>query len=174
MQWVKKLSLNTKVLNLEKKSWYCYFNSLESIQHRKIKFGVKNGVVIKKNLNVSGLVTTAVLNTKMSEVEGKIPDASSLVTITVLNMYIGEVEIKIPYVSGLVKKINCDTKKSDIEKKKYCTTSDYNKFMNDIADAKIKENVLVDKSNISNLVKNSDLNTKLATLIFLKTEICFW
>ena len=45
--------------------------------------------------------------------------------------------------------------------------------MSDIADAKIKQNVLVDKSNISNLVKNSDLNTKLATLIFLKTEICF-
>ena len=73
--------------------------------------------MIKKNLNVSGLVTTAVLNTKMSEVEGKIPDASSLVTITVLNVYIGEGEIKIPYVSGQVKKINCDTKKSDVQKK---------------------------------------------------------
>ena len=36
--------------------------------------------------------------------------------------------------------------------------------MSGIADAKIKQNVLVDKSNISNLVKNSDLNTKLATL----------
>ena len=67
-------------------------------------------------MDVSGLVTV-VLNTKMSEVEGKIPDASSLMTITVLNVYIGEAEIKIPYVSGLVKKINCDTKKSDIEKK---------------------------------------------------------
>ena len=74
--------------------------------------------MIKKILDVSGLVTTAVLNTKMSEVEGKIPDASSLVTITVLiNVYIGEGEIKIPYVSGQVKKINCDTKKSDIQKK---------------------------------------------------------
>ena len=67
-------------------------------------------------MDVSGLVT-AVLNTKMSEVEGKIPHASSLLTITVLDVYIGEAEIKIPYVSGLVKKINCDTKKSDIEKK---------------------------------------------------------
>ena len=67
-------------------------------------------------MDVSGLVT-AVLNTKMSEVEGKIPDASSLLTITVLDVCIGEAEIKIPYVSGLVKKINCDTKKSDIEKK---------------------------------------------------------
>ena len=65
------------------------------------------------------------------------------------------------------------TLKNQILRKKYCTTSDYNKFMSGIADAKIKQNVLVDKSNISNLVKNSDLNTKLATLIFLKTEICF-
>ena len=31
-------------------------------------------------------------------------------------------------------------------------------------DAKIKENKLVDQSNISSLVKNFDLNTKLATL----------
>ena len=36
--------------------------------------------------------------------------------------------------------------------------------MSGIADAKIKQNVLVDKYNISNLAKNSDLNTKLATL----------
>ena len=34
--------------------------------------------------------------------------------------------------------------------------------MNQILDAKIKEQLLVNKSNISKLVKNSDLNTKLA------------
>ena len=33
----------------------------------------------------SGLVTTTVLNTKISEVKNKIPDTSSLVTTTILN-----------------------------------------------------------------------------------------
>ena len=41
---------------------------------------------------------------------------------------------------------------------------DYNKFTSDIFDAKIKQKELVDKPHISNLAKNSDLNTKLATL----------
>ena len=47
--------------------------------------------------------------------------------------------------------------------KKYCIT-DYNKFMSEILDATIKQKGLVDIFNIYNLVKNSDLNTKLATL----------
>ena len=36
------------------------------------------------------------MNTKISEVENKIPDTSSLLTSTVLNTKIGEVENKIP------------------------------------------------------------------------------
>ena len=41
-------------------------------------------------------MTTTVLNTKISEVENKIPDTRSLVTTTVLNRKINEVENKIP------------------------------------------------------------------------------
>ena len=48
--------------------------------------------------------------------------------------------------------------------KKYCATSDYNKFTSEILESKIKVKNIVDKSNISNLVKNSGLNAKLATL----------
>ena len=36
--------------------------------------------------------------------------------------------------------------------------------MSDILDAKIRQKELVNKSDISNLVKNSDLNTELVTL----------
>ena len=53
---------------------------------------------------------------------------------------------------------------------KYFTTSDYNKFTSDILDAKIKQKELINKSHISNLVRNSDFNTKLATLA-TKTEL---
>ena len=41
-------------------------------------------------------MTTTVLNTKLTEVENKIPDTSSLLTKTVPNKKIGEVENKIP------------------------------------------------------------------------------
>ena len=75
-------------------------------------------------------------------------------TTTVLDTNIGEVEIKIPDVSGLVKKTNYDARISDIEKK-YLTTSENNIFTSGILDAKMKKE-LVYKSNISNLVKNSN------------------
>ena len=43
--------------------------------------------------------------------------------------------------------------------------SDYNEFTNEILDAKIKEKRLVNRSSISNLVKNFDLKKKLKTLV---------
>ena len=48
---------------------------------------------------------------------------------------------------------------SDIEAK-YFATCDYNKFNKEMLDAKIYEKELRDKTNISNFVKNSDLNKK--------------
>ena len=47
-------------------------------------------------LDKSRLLTTNVLNAKISEVENKIPSVSGLVTASVLNTNIGEVENKIP------------------------------------------------------------------------------
>ena len=52
----------------------------------------------------------------------------------------------------MIKIPNLNSKISDIETK-YFTTSDYNEFAGEILDAKIKEKVLVDKSNISYLKK---------------------
>ena len=65
-------------------------------------------------------------------------------TTTVLNTKIGEFNNKIPSVSGLVTKTDYNTKISDI-KAKYFTISDYNKFTEEILDAKMKEKGLVDK-----------------------------
>ena len=44
----------------------------------------------------------------------------------------------------------------------YFTSSDYNKFMSEIIDTKIKE--LVNKSNIFRFINDSDLNKKIETL----------
>ena len=73
------------------------------------------------------------------------------------------IENNIPDVSGLVKKTYYNAKISGTEVK-YFTATDYNEFTKKILDAKIKEKRLLSKSHISNLVKNSDLNMKLATL----------
>ena len=44
----------------------------------------------------------------------------------------------------------------------YFTTSDYNKFISEIIDTKIKE--LVNKSNISRFINDSDLNKKMGNI----------
>ena len=65
--------------------------------------------------------------------------------------------------TDLVKITDYDAKISDIEGR-YFTASDYNKFMSDILDAKIKQKALVKKSDISNLVKNSDLDKSIINI----------
>ena len=54
--------------------------------------------------------------------------------------------------------------------RQYFTTSDYNKYTSEVREIKIKEKGLLDRSNVFNLIKNSDLHTKLATLV-TKTEL---
>ena len=85
----------------------------------------------------------------------KIVDVSGLVTSTVINTKIGEVENKTPDVSGLVKKTVHNAEISGIEAKHF-TTFDYNKSTRQIIKMKIKETCLVDKSSVSNLVKSSN------------------
>ena len=78
-------------------------------------------------------------------------------TTTVLNTKIIEVENKNPNVIDLARKTYYDAKISEI-KRKYLTTSDYNKITSNIPDGKIKQKELVSKSDTSNLVKDSDIN----------------
>ena len=73
------------------------------------------------------------------------------------------VEKNIDDFTDLVKITDYDAKISDIEGR-YFTASDYNKFMSDIIDAKIKQKALVKKSDISNLVKNSDLDKSIINI----------
>ena len=66
----------------------------------------------------------------------------------------------------MVKKADYDVKITDI-KGKYFTATDYNKFTSEILDTNIKQTnkqKIVNESNISKLVKASNLNTKLVTL----------
>ena len=75
------------------------------------------------------------LEKKNAHLDKKIPDVSGLVTTTVLNTKICEFENKIPNVGWFSKKkrTGYDATISDIEGK-YFTTSDYNKLTSDILD----------------------------------------
>ena len=95
-------------------------------------------------------------NAKITKIEGKIPGISGLPTAVVLN----GVENKRPNVSDVVKKTNYDTKIPDIESK-YLTVLDNYKFTGEILNAKIKVKWLVNKSDISGVIENSDLDKKI-------------
>ena len=77
-------------------------------------------------------------------------------TPTVLNTIINEVENKIPVVTDLPKKTDYDENILETEGN-YFPSSNYNKFTSHTLDAKIKPKELANKSDISNLAKNSDL-----------------
>ena len=66
--------------------------------------------------------------------KGKTPSIIGLVTIGAFHVINNEIST----VSDLVKKTDYDLKISDIEDK-YFTISDYNKFTNEIVDAKMKK-----------------------------------
>ena len=72
-------------------------------------------------------MTTIVLNTKISEVENKIPHTGSLVTATVLNTKISEVENKTP------------------DHAKYITTEEFNRLTVKNFDARLEKTNLVAK-----------------------------
>ena len=78
------------------------------------------------------------LEKKIADVDKKIRDLKGLLNTNVLDKKIGEVENKKPDFSGLVKETDYDAKIFEIEGK-FITTSDYNKFMSEILDAKIKQ-----------------------------------
>ena len=86
-------------------------------------------------IDTSKIVNETDYNTKIKDGEDNIPSVSNLATTAALTA----VKNKILNVSNLVKKAGYVAKISDIENK-YFTTSDYNKFTNNILDARITKN----------------------------------
>ena len=96
-------------------------------------------------------------NTKITELENKIPDISNLATKTALTT----VENKIPSVSNLVNKTNYNTKITEIENKlndhnhdKYITTPEFNKLAADVFSARLSQ---------ANLITKTDFDAKLSS-----------
>lgn len=73
------------------------------------------------------------------------------------------VENKILNVSDLFKKTDYDSKILDIEAK-YFSASDFNQFMGQIRDVKIKKNGLVNRSTVAGFRDKAHLNKKVVIL----------
>ena len=130
------------------------------------------------NIDTSGLVKKTDYNTKITEIEDKIPDSSSFVKKTAYNTEITEIEGKIPDISdlatktalttvenkipsitGLVKKTDCNTMITDIENKlnnhnhyKYVATSDSNTLAANVFNTRLAQ---------ANLITKTDFDAKL-------------
>ena len=128
------------------------FNKISDVI--KMIDAVKNDVYDKsvKNVNVidaSGFVRKTDYDNKTTDIEGKTLATTGLATTATLNA----VKNETPNVSDIVKKTDYDAEIPDIDVK-YFTMSDYNKFTNDILDAKIKQNT-------SKFIKNIGLHGKI-------------
>ena len=157
----------------------------------KLSNVVKNDVVKKtvydklvakvNNIDTSGLLQKTDFNTKITEIEDKIPDSSSFVKKTDYNTKITEiegkipdisglatkaalttVENKIPSISGLVKKTDYNIKITDIENKlnkhnhnKYVATSEFNTLAANVFNARLAQ---------ANLITKTDLDATLSSL----------
>ena len=103
-------------------------------------------------------VTYFVKKTKLTELENKIPDVSNLATKTASTGG----ENKIPSVSNLVKKVDYNTKVTEIEKKLsdhnhniYITTPGFNTLAADVFNAILAQ---------ANLIAKTDFDGKLSSL----------
>ena len=109
-------------------------------------------MLIPKIVNTSGLVTATVLNTKISEVENKIPGTSGFVTTTVLNMKIGEVENNIP------------------DHAHYIATQEFNKLTAENVAARLKWANLVSKTDFENKLINFNRKVTSNKTKYLKVQ----
>ena len=103
-------------------------------------------------------------NSKITEIEGKIPSITGLATSSALTA----VENKIPDVSNLVNKTDYDTNISDIVKKitdhdhdKYITTLEFNTMAANVFNARLAQANVITKTDFD--VKLSGLNKKVTS-----------
>ena len=101
----------------------------------------------------SGFVKKSVCDSKINETKDKIPSITGSALATTFN----DAKNKIPDISDLVKK--------------QIIPSDYNKFMNETLDVKIKNKKLVNESDISEFIQKSHLNEKLKKKMATKREL---
>ena len=156
---VTKTEYNAKIKNIEDK-----VSDITNLATNTIN--VKINEIKGEIFSITNLVTTTALNAKANEVKNKIPSITNLAP----NTAVTSVENKIPNpnVSNLVKKIDYNTKISDIENKittdhdhdKYITIPEFNRLTSENFAVRLAQANLASKSDITNFLKKTDFDDK--------------
>ena len=124
----------------------------------------------KKNSDANSLVKKTDYNSKITEIEGKIPSITGLAT----NSALTAVENKIPNVSNLVTKADYNTKISDIEKKitdyshdEYVTNTEFNRLTTENFKARLAQASLITKTDLG-----TELKKIVTELLQISLNIC--
>ena len=149
-------------------------NLKSNVDKLDINAKIKN--IEDKIPDITNLTTNTALNAKINEVKNKISNITNLATTTTA---LTAVENKVRNVSNVVKKTEYNTKVSEIENKiatdhdhdKYITTQEFNKLTLKNFTARLKQANLAIKSDIANLVKNTDFDNKLKYVTSHKNEL---
>ena len=140
-------------------------SKLSDVVKNFVKKTVYNKLVAKvDNIDTSDFALKTNYNTKITEIDGKIPDISNLATKTALTV----IENKIPSVSNLVKKADYNTKVTEIENKlndhnhdKFITTPDFNTLAANVFNVRLAQ---------ANLITKSDFDPKLSNIKWKITQ----
>ena len=108
--------------------------------------------MLKYIIDTSGLIKKTDYNTKITEIEDKIPDTTSFVKNTDYNTKVTEIEGKIPDISGLATKTALATVENKIPS------------INNLATKTALTTVENKIPSISGLVKKTDYNTKITDI----------
>ena len=132
---------------------------------------------IKKILDTSDVAKKTDLNTRITEIEGKIQSITGLATNSVLTA----VENKIPDVSSLVKKTDYNTTISEIENKvndhnhdKYITTPEFNILAARVFYERLAQAILVTKTDFDVRLQNlnkKNINSYKTKHLLVETEL---
>ena len=106
------------------------------------------------------LLKKQLMSDETDEIKAKIRNNTGLATTNEVN----GVKYKIPNISTLVKETDLMQKYQALRKKDF-SSSDCNKFTNEIHDAKIKDKIFVNKSDISEFKNNCYLDKKIETFV---------
>ena len=133
-----------------------------SVLVKKTDYNTKITEIENKIPDSSSFVKKTDFNTEITEIEGKIPNISGLATKTALTT----VENKIPSINGLVKKTDYNAKITDIENilnnhnhDKYVATSAFNTLAANVFNTRLAQADLITKTDFD--AKLPSLNRKI-------------
>ena len=136
---------------------------------KKDEYNTKIKDIEDKIPNITNLATNTTINAKINQVKNEIPSVTNLATTAALNAKINEVKNKMPKINSL----DTSTALTTVESKtpdhsKHITIPEFYKLAAEIFAAKLTQANLATKKDIAISVKKTDYDDKQKNLLQLK------